>query len=392
MIRKTKLEFKINLSEFLFFVSYGIYLIINLLRSSFYQKYINQATFKYMMFGCIVILILKEVYRKNIFFKDIFTFVICMGVSFILLKNMNGQYAILPLFALIYSARNIEFKKIAKFTIIFSAFVLLIVIFSAKVNIIENYIYINDKGRVREYLGFRYALYPSTILFNIITLDLYINFKNCSKFRFVFWTVLNCWLYSYTDSRLTFGLGLILILSVFLFKIFPNILKRRKFIFYLLIGSFIWCSIFSISLTNRYNSQIEWMNNLNEVLGNRLELGKRSIEDYGINLLGQKIEYIGAGLDSEGNRSEGTYNYVDCFYLLILQRYGAIFLLIFIIILTLSMSIIYKKKNYLLLFILFILAIHGIIDDLILWPYYNTFWFSISEYLFSNRKVKRISR
>ena len=392
MIRKINLEFKINLSEFLFFVSYGIYLIINLLRASFYQKYIKQATFKYMMFVCIVVLVSKEIYRKTISFKDIFTFAICMVVSFILLKNMNGQYAILPLFVLIYSARNIEFKKIAKFTIIFSTFALLIVIVSAKLNIIENYIYINDKGRVREYLGFRYALYPSTILFNIITLDLYINFKKCSKFRLVFWAVISYWLYTYTDSRLTFGLGLILILVVFLFKIFANILKKRKFIFCLLIGSFIWCSIFSILLINRYNSQIAWMNNLNDVLGNRLELGKRSIEDYGINLLGQKIEYIGAGLDSEGNRAEGEYNYVDCFYLLVLQRYGVLFFFIFIIILTLSMSSIYKKENYLLLFILFILAVHGIIDDLILWPYYNTFWFSISEYLFSSAKLKRISK
>lgn len=388
MATKIKLERRINLSEFFFFVSYGIYLIINLLRSSFYQKYINGATLKYMMIVCIVLLILKEMHQKKIFLKDIFTFMICMMISFILLKNMNGQYAILPLFVLIYSARNIEFTKIAKFTIIFSLLILLIVIFSAKLNIILNYIYINDKGRVREYLGFRYALFPSTILFNIIALDLYINYKNCSNFRFIFWAILNYWLYTYTDSRLTFGLGLIVILGAFILKKFPNVFKRRKLISYLLIGSFIWCSIFSILLINKYNSQIEWMNNLNDVLGNRLELGKRSIEDYGINLLGQNIEYIGAGLDPEGNRTEGTYNYVDSFYLLVLQRYGGLFLFMFMIILTLSMSNIYRKKNYLLLFILFILAIHGIIDDLILWPYYNAFWFSISEYLFSNRKVK----
>ena len=37
MIRKINLEFKINLSEFLFFVSYGIYLIINLLKWWFFS-------------------------------------------------------------------------------------------------------------------------------------------------------------------------------------------------------------------------------------------------------------------------------------------------------------------------------------------------------------------
>lgn len=183
------------------------------------------------MFICILILILKEVYRKAISFKDIFTFIVCIGLSFILLKSMNGQYALLPLFVLIYSARDIEFRKIAKFTVIFSALILLIVIISAKLNIIQNYIYINDKGRVREYLGFRYALYPSTILFNIIALDLYINFKKCSKSKFIFWALLNYWLYTYTNSRLTFGLGLILILVIFIFKIFPNILMRKKLFF-----------------------------------------------------------------------------------------------------------------------------------------------------------------
>lgn len=385
---KNKLKYRINLSDFLFFIAYGIYLIINLLSSSFYQKYITGINFKYIMFLCIIILLFKEICRKNISFKDFFIFIVCIGLSFILLNNMNGQYAILPLFILLYSARNVRFKKIAKFTIFFSALILLIVVISAKMNIIENYIYINKEGRIREYLGFRYALYPSTILFNIIALDLYINFENCSKFRFIFWIILDYWLYTYTNSRLTFGLGLILILIMFVLKTFPNILKRKKLISYLAISSFIWCSIFSVVLTNNYNSQVEWMRNLNDTLGNRLVLGKKSIEDNGISLLGQKIDYIGAGLDSQGNRTQGSYNYVDCLYLVILQRYGVFFFLIFIIILTLSMLIIYKQTNYVLLVILFILAIHGMIDDLIIWPYYNTFLFIISEYLFSNIKIK----
>lgn len=388
MIRKSKIEYKINLSEFLFFVSYGIYIIINLLRASFYQKYISTAAFKYIMCICILLLIMKEVFHKKILLKDIFILLMCIGLSFIILKNINGQFAMLPLFLLIYSARDIEFRKISQFTITISMIILVIVIMSSKLNIIKNYIYINDKGRIREYLGFRYALYPSTILFNIVTLDLYTNLNKCSKFRFIFWAVLSYWLYSYTDSRLTFITSLILILVMFIIKLFPNLLRKKKFVFNLLIGSFIWCAIFSITFTNKYNSQIGWMYNLNEFLGNRLELGKRSIEDNGISLLGNELKFIGAGLDSEGNRAQGKYNYVDCFYLLILQRYGVLFFFVFMSILTLTMLKIYKKGNYLLLFILFTIAIHGIIDDLILWPYYNTFWFSISEYLFSSKKRK----
>lgn len=45
MTMKTKLEGKMKLSEFLFFVSYGIYLIVNLLRGFILSKIYKQSNF-----------------------------------------------------------------------------------------------------------------------------------------------------------------------------------------------------------------------------------------------------------------------------------------------------------------------------------------------------------
>ena len=153
-----------------------------------------------------------------------------------------------------------------------------------------------------------------------------------------------------------------------------------------MVFSFILCSIFSLVTTINYDYSNPYMSKLNEILGRRLYLGHISLDMYPINLLGHDTKYIGNGLDMYGNKTSGTYFYVDCLYLNLLEKYGLIFTVILLLLLTYSLSNTLKEKDYFLLVILTFFALHGIIDDLEIYIYYNTFWFIISKNFSKNLK------
>lgn len=384
-------HYKINCSinEILFFFAYGLYIFIGIMNLSFFQIYINNIT-KYINILCMLILLYSELLNKKISIKGIFLLIF---ISLLLLPVMihnNATLFVMILF--IYCARNIDFRRIAKFSLFESILLLFLVILSSKIGIITNYIS-TDGGRIREYLGFRYALFPPMILFNITALELYLYKDKFSPFKYIILFILNYYVYIKTDSRLSFYLSILLILFIAILTKFPNIFKKRKVLCNLMVFSFILCSIFSLITTIKYDASNPQMNKLNETFGGRLYLGHISLDKYPINLLGHDTKYIGNGLDMYGNKTSGTYFYVDCLYLNLLEKYGLIFTVILLLLLTYSLSNTLKEKDYFLLVILTFFALHGIIDDLEIYIYYNTFWFIISKnfskYLKSNDYIER---
>ena len=376
---------KNQIANILFFISYGLYILVTLLNTSFYAIYIN-SHLKLCMIICISIIIFKEILCERIKIKEIFYLLICSFLSLIMLLRTNG-ITIFPIFFFLYGARRIEFKKIAKFTLIESVILFLFIILSAKSGIILNYISTSN-GRTREYLGFRYSLYSQMIMFNITALYLYIcsKSKKTSVIKFALLMFINYLLFKYTDSRLSFYLAILLIIITFIISKKPKILDNRKIICLLATLSFIISAVFSLYMIFHYDSSNIWMRNLNETLGNRLLLGYNSLREYPINLFGHDVKYIGNGLNIYGQKTIGTYNYVDCLYLNILEKYGTVFSIVYLGLLTYVSNKAWKDKNYVLLIILSFYALHGIIDDLEIYLYYNTFWFIISEYFIDKRK------
>ncbi len=377
-------HYKINCSvnEMLFFFAYGLYIFIGIMNISFFQIYTNNIT-KYINILCMLILLYNELLNKKICIKEIFLLLFVSLLAFPVTIHNNGTLFIMILF--IYCARSIDFRKIAKFSLLESILLLFLVIFSSKIGIITNYIS-TEGGRIREYLGFRYALFSPMILFNITALELYLHKDKFSPFRYIILFILNYYVYIKTDSRLSFYLSILLILFIAILTRFPNFFKKRNVLCKIMVFSFILCSIFSLVTTINYDYSNPYMSKLNEILGRRLYLGHISLDMYPINLLGHDTKYIGNGLDMYGNKTSGTYFYVDCLYLNLLEKYGLIFTVILLLLLTYSLSNTLKEKDYFLLVILTFFALHGIIDDLEIYIYYNTFWFIISKNFSKNLK------
>ncbi|WP_454948282.1 hypothetical protein [Gemella sanguinis] len=371
-----------SLKNMLFYIPYVAYLLYSLLNTSFYAKYINSYG-KILFAFCVLLLILKEFLGARFTSRD--------GVLALVLIVITGYFymyfgltqTLLPIF--IYSARNMEVNKILRISYVISLVMLVFIILSSYLGIIQNYIYYSAL-RERQYLGFRYALYPSSILCNIIFLKVYIEKENVSWVSLICLLIGNYILFQYTDSRLTFMLGAVLIIFSAIMKKsqkFREILLNRVFIW-----SFLVLALLSIYATLNYDYLSDWQSDLNEALGGRLSLGNSTLKFYGYGLFGKSLSLSGNGLDENGMLNTSTYDYVDNLYVLLLLRAGIIFLFIFLVSMTIIMKKIYIQKDSYLYIIFILLAFHGIIDDLIMLPQYNSFWFVVAA-LFMGRRISK---
>lgn len=371
-----------SLKNMLFYIPYVAYLLYSLLNTSFYAKYINSYG-KILFAFCVLLLILKEFLGARFTSRDGLLALVLIVITGYFYMYFGLTQTLLPIF--IYSARNMEVNKILRISYIISLVMLVFIILSSYLGIIQNYIYYSAL-RERQYLGFRYALYPSSILCNIIFLKIYLEKENISWLSLICLLVGNYILFQYTDSRLTFILGTVLI-------VFSTIMKKsQKFREILLNRTFIWSflvlALLSIYATINYDYLSDWQSDLNEALGGRLSLGNSTLKFYGYGLFGKTLSLSGNGLDENGMLNTSTYDYVDNLYVLLLLRAGIIFLFIFLVAMTIIMKKIYIQKDSYLYIIFILLAFHGIIDDLIMLPQYNSFWFVVAA-LFMGRRISK---
>lgn len=358
----------------LFWVSYGIFLISGILSTSFYYRYFMGDTQRLINYSCIGLLFLRELTIRKYTARSLL-----IGLTFaafvLATRSQASVSTVAYMLIYLYCARNIEFGDIAEFSIWVSSIVVALIVMSGKLGIIQDYVY--SKGaRVRHYLGFRYALFGPAFLFNITGLVLYVKKAKIKWTELAVLIAANWWMFFMTNSRLSFYLSVLMIFVFGLLKLRPYFFESRHVLCWAMIFSFVFASLISLCFTAMYDSGVEWQRQLNILLGERLQLGKVSLRQNGISLFGQKMELVGAGLDAFGNMNTDSYNYVDSFYIQVLQRYGIIFLIMWIAILTFTLYYSYKIKDYNMMVCLTFIAGHCIIDDLSLRLYYNTFWFA----------------
>jgi len=384
-------KFRIRFTvDIMFYLGLAFYLVTYIISTSFYLQFLPSAAIKlgyYCCTGCILykelIYLILEKYKAEHyfgFFVAMLLVVICWRISGLRVAGM---------FLLVYSARTLDFKEIARFCVILTGIMLIFVIASSYAGIIKDYIRI-EETRVRHYLGFRYCLFPSTYLFNITALILYIRKEKVRVLELAFLFVLNYIMYLLTGSRLTFVTALLLLVIVLWLKYRPFDYNKKHRLLYYAKWVFVLLFVFSFIICWNYDITNRIYRTINTLLEGRISLAHMSLQQFGIKLFGSNVQWIGNGLGENGKQTAGIYSYVDNFYLNFLQRYGTVAFGIVLIILTIVMQRFYQKKDYYAIIIFGLLAFHGLIDDLILYISYNTFWLLCGEYLLSRREVPDI--
>ena len=383
-----KLVVKIkSLPELMALVALGIFLTVSILNVTFYARYMPGTVYKLAIAFSIFLLFVKEMFKRKYDYRALIGLFATILIYFIVGKMtvLGSEVPVSVLF--IYALRDVPFKKVAQTSLVVSTCLLFFIIVSAKVGIITNYIEVSE-SRVRSYLGFRYALFPSMLLMDIVAIVFYLKQNKIQYWKWLLLSLSVYWVYDQTDSRLTFFSSCILLACSLLIKWFPELLSKLGYVFKAFKLTFIVNAIISFWVSFTYlNSGYSFINDLlfkvNHMLGGRLYLANKSLNLYGFGLLGRPVEWYGNGLTVEGVRNYQTYYlYVDNLYVQVLQRFGLLILGLMLSVLTLTLSKIIKKRQWVLALILILMSFHSMIDDLNFYLHNNIFWILVGALIY----------
>ena len=368
-------------------VALGIFLTVSILNVTFYARYMPGTVYKLAIAFSIFLLFVKEMFKRKYDYRALIGLFATILIYFIVGKMtaLSSEVPVSILF--IYALRDVPFKKVAQTSLVVSTCLLFFIIVSAKVGIITNYIEVSG-SRVRSYLGFRYALFPSMLLMNIVAIVFYLKQNKIQYWKWLLLSLSVYWVYDQTDSRLTFFSSCILLACSLLIKWFPELLSKLGYVFKAFKLTFIVNAIISFWVSFTYlNSGYSFINDLlfkvNHMLGGRIYLANKSLNLYGFGLLGRPVEWYGNGLTVEGVRNYQTYYlYVDNLYVQVLQRFGLLILGLMLSVLTLTLSKVIKKRQWVLAFILIMMSFHSMIDDLNFYLHYNIFWILVGTLIY----------
>ena len=383
-----------SVPEHLTLVALGIFLIVSILDVTFYVQYFPSTAHKLVIAFSLFLLFIKESFKKKYNYSDLIGMFATLLI-YLFVGKMSGfgsNIAIGILF--IYALRDIPFKKLAKTSLVISVCLLLFVIISSKLGIIPSYLEVSGT-RLRSYLGFRYALYPSILLMDIVAIVFYLKQNRIRYWQWFLLVLSVYWIYVQTDSRLTFYSSCILLICNLLIKWFPNGLSKLGHVLNVFKPTFIINALVSFWVAFTYlNSSNFFVNDffykLNNMLGGRIYLANKSLQLFGFGWFGRPVEWNGNGLTVEGVRNYQTYLYVDNLYIQILQKYGLLILALMVSLLTLTLFKVIQKRQWVLALILILMSFHSMIDDLNLYLYNNIFWILLGclinpDYQFSDK-------
>ena len=314
-----------------------------------------------------------KLFRKNIleYFCIVFFVAICLYLHF-----ANLSFVIL----VVFFGRNTDFKHICQTTIIVTAIGLGVVFISAKIGLITDYYGYRGDGTKRSYLGFRYPLFAPGFLVNMLVAYIYISNAKITVLKGIAIAAFSYLVFSITDARLSFLLSISMIVMVFLYQWGKKHTHRKSIIHKLMIPIFPAFTVVSLIITMLYSANDYRWRFIDSILAKRLQYGQRSLLLYGVKLFGNaNIDWAGFSIGSDGTLPIYTADmvYVDNVYIHILQRYGIVFTLLVLITLTHVMVILYKKKDYVLQMLFALFAIHGLIDNQVIYVCFNVLLFAM---------------
>lgn len=316
-------------SEWLFFIAYGVWLIVGLLRITYFKEilpmkemvdYAQKTVFLLFLIQLMAEMPTGKREMQGIAFL-IFVWVACC---------FGKRYDIFSVFCLVYSARTVDLKKLFLVTLTIEVLMMLITIGAACTGLIENELWaLEGNQRFRYALGYTYCTYPSHILF--FTTMLYI----CVRERIylteaVVLSALNYGMYHLTDTRTDLLLAVPIIWLAWLWCRKKGTVKENVISKVCIQYSFVIAFFASLFGQYYYRAENGFMAKLNQVLNGRLQFGYNAIHQYGIALLGKYIKWVGQGTLKA--KPDSVYNYVDNAFLQLTINYGVIFMILLVVI------------------------------------------------------------
>lgn len=361
-------------SEVVYLIGFSVYIITLILTyTTTFNIYIDDKLVRNIKLVSILLVLLKIYLLDRFKIKEIIVISLLLTLSMLYYIKFDDKIFIYQTILLI-GARNISFRKMLRLHFYLVLISVLLGFIGVAIGIIPNVL--NIRGDISRYsFG---SVYPTDFgarIFYLLVTLFYLKYKKMSLKYSVCFFIIAIFIYKFCDARndvasimlLTF-ISIVIARKQDIKKIF-NIYKSKiiKFIF---IYSVPISAISSITLTILYNPKSKIFVFLNKLFSERLSIGRKAIDIYGIKLLGNKIVMHGWG---GVHVNVKKYFFIDSSYLSILLQKGLILLVIICI-----GYVIYNKKkvnerDWILPIVIFCIAMNSIMEHHFIDILYNPF-------------------
>lgn len=285
--------------------------------------------------------------------------------------NLNGLMFLL-LIVFLYKADLESILKIYTWTSL--SFIVFIILLSL-VNVIPNLQFVQTRPVgvvVRNSFGFIYPTDFASHCFYLYTAISYIFRKKFIVLRTALGFGLAYFIIRYCDARLN-AASITVMALIFLYFYFRNDKQRRLFALLPLSAGI--ASSVMIYLSSKFTWSHPMYVALNNFFSMRLHLGHEALKKYAVQWFGIRgISFVGYGGRTE---SVLSYDYVDSSYVQMLFTYGMIPVLLLVVLYIVRSWSLYRKKNYLLLTALSLIAVNCMFEAFWVRPSYNIFMFTL---------------
>lgn len=326
-----------------------------------------------------------------------FIYIICtiMFIGLIISAITTSNRRNLFIIFVLLSAYKTDYKKIIKTTFILQVALTGLTVLLSVLNITQDYIV--ARGAIKRHsLGFLYTtnlvqMYTFSSILYIYSVGTKITYRELFAMQLT-----NCLLYSLTNTRAEFIMLEIIILATIIIKIAQNknkevIIQKIKNIYSKIFTyTFPVYPILSFVMVMCYKFGGIW-NNLNKLLSNRLKQTYYTIMQHGITPFGSKIEFLGLGLKEKEKYGEFTSNFVDNEYMQLMLSEGLVFIICFIVILSILLLMLYKKGKYKEVILCSIYLLFGLINPRIVNLLYCPILFMIIPTFAEYKEIKQKS-
>lgn len=365
------------LTDYIYYSSVFIFFSFSVLYSSMFLLMLTTKRYILVMAFMLGLMLMRELitclFVKKYDVREIIGLGLCLLFWYIAEKNDSS--IMMCMFMLVFGSRNVNLNKTYRIIVPVIIAISVAAYWASGEGYILEYQILEDDV-YRHCFGFCYPLIVPCYIMNIAMITAVVKKEKVKWTEIGLIILFGVMFYRWCKAEMSGAFTILVALVLILMKIWPGILKSNfvlwRIIDRIAVGIYLICFFVSLWFTYFYDSSVIWMYKLNEMTGNRLSLQQNAFKDYGFKILGQKIFFVGAGLDIYGEPTKGIYNYVDNIYISILLRYGILFSVIAILLLTITMYYCYQKNMRIWLWMLSLWALHGLLEDKMHLVYYNS--------------------
>ena len=280
---------------------------------------------------------------------------------------ISDSYHIFIVIAFAYGLKDIDIRRFIKLNCFLKIILIAAIVGLCMIGVLDNYVIIAG-GVIKSAVGFYHPNILGAIVVSVLIELLYLYFE---KNFFLLGTVFFVTLYILSEvcaSRSSL-IGAVLVFALFaLLKLFPKLSINNK----LLKTAILWlvpiCMALSFFAAIMYNAYDPTWLRLNDILTNRIKWGSIYVKQFGMPLLGQKVNFIGTRSASINSTSSMI---LDNSYLKIGVVYGSIILILFCLGYCIFIRHLLRNNNYKLILLVVYYVILGLGENYLYLPAYN---------------------